>query len=156
MFYRNNKYVTDSEKEKGFKMKNKKTKHGVYFNHISNDWNVMSVRERTKEFLTDLKERYKFNSLHDVVCLLIANFDEERLFGKKRTHDEHIKELMLYSTNLRRSVLYEYEMLLLEISSCNFNLSPKLKQKIIDAIDGEYIEKTERRYAYYKGLVENG
>jgi len=136
-------------------MKNKKSKHGMYFNHIGNDWNVASVRRKTKEFLIKLKERYKLNSLHDVICLLITNFDEERFIGKKRERKEELRNLINYSTNLDNMVLHEYQLLLLQLQSNNFILSEELKEKIKDATDGEYLEKTERRYKYYKGLVEN-
>lgn len=68
---------------------------------------------------------------------------------------EQFKEMVNYGENLSAMVLYEYELLLLEIKECNFNPSPKLKQKVIDAIDGDYIEKTTNLYNYYKGLVEN-
>jgi hypothetical protein len=75
-------------------MKNKKSKYGMYFNHINNDWYVASIRRKTKEFLTKLKERYKLNSLHDVICLLIVNFDEKKYLGVKEREKNEIRDML--------------------------------------------------------------
>ena len=61
------------------RLKNRKSRYGMYFNHVNNDWYIVSCRRKTKEILKGLKQRYRLNSLHDVICLLIANFDEKKI-----------------------------------------------------------------------------
>ena len=62
-------------------MKSRKSKYGKYFNHINNDWYIASIRKKTKSLLESIRQRYKLNSLHAVICLLLANFDENKFLG---------------------------------------------------------------------------
>jgi hypothetical protein len=97
----------------------------------------------------------KFTDLAEFINKINKHVTEFLELIKEHDNKEKEKAMIEYGENLSAMVLYEYELLLLELKDCNFKPHPKLKQRIIDAVDGDYIEKSTNLYNYYKGRLEN-